>query len=126
MNINQNTPKAVVYGPHKLGGMNFPTMETIQVQKEITHWLRHRWWDKEIGKDVIITLSAAQLSSGPTTSILDDVAINIPYLEEGVMSHLRATLKSLGGSLHIKGAWIPHVQQEGNRSIMEECANIII
>ena len=24
MGINQNTPKVVVYGPHKLGGMEFP------------------------------------------------------------------------------------------------------
>ena len=92
--INRNTPKAVVNGLHELGGMEFSTMETIQALKGITHWLRHLRWDKEIGKDFLITLLAGQLSSGLTTQILDDVALNIPYLEEGVMSHLRATIKT--------------------------------
>ena len=126
MGINRNTPKAVVYGPHELGRMKFLTMETIQAQKGITHWLRHLQWDKEIANNFLITLSAAQLSLGLTTPILDDVALNIPYLEEGVMSHLRSTLKSVGGSLHIKGAWIPHMQREGDRSIMEKCIKITI
>ena len=126
MGINRNTPKAVVYGPHKLGGMKFPTMEIIPRKDYYTGYTTLRW-DREIGKDILITLSAAQLSSGLTTPIIDDVALNITYLEEGVMSHLRATLKSLGGSLHIEGAWwIPHVQREGNRLIMEEYAKIII
>ena len=44
MGINRNFPKAALYGPHELGGMAFPTMETIQDQKCITHWLRHLRW----------------------------------------------------------------------------------
>ena len=126
MGINQNTSKAVVYGPHELGGKEFPTTKTTQAQKGITHWLRHLRWDKEIANNFCITLSAAQLSLGLTTPILDDVATNIPYLEEGIMSHLRSTLKSLGRSLYIKGHWTPQLQQEGDRSIMKECTKITI
>ena len=55
MGINRNTPKAVVYGSHELGGMEFSTMETIQARKGITHWLRHLQWDKEIANEFCIT-----------------------------------------------------------------------
>lgn len=44
MGINRNFPKAALYGPHELGGMAFPTIETIQDQKCITHWLKHLRW----------------------------------------------------------------------------------
>ena len=64
MGINQSTPKAAVYGVHKLGRMEFSTMETIQEQKGISHWIHHLRWGREISKDFLITLSAAQLSSG--------------------------------------------------------------
>ena len=77
-----------MYGLHELGGMEFPIMETIQAQKGIAHWLRHLRWGKEIANDFLITLSTAQLLSGLTTPILDDLALNIPHLKEEVMSHL--------------------------------------
>lgn len=41
------------------------------------------------------------------------------------MSHQRTRLKNLGGNLHIKVIWILNEQQKGNRSIMEECAQIL-
>ena len=117
--FNRNTPKAVLYGPQEYGGMAFPTIETIQDQKGISHWVKHLRWGKEIGEDFKILLSAAQLTSGLTTPILDSVDLEIPYLEEGVISHLRNTLRKLYSSLHIEDVWTPKLQREGDRSIME-------
>ena len=119
MGINRHTPKAVVYGQHKLGGMVFSTIETIQDQKEIIHWLRHLRLGKETSKDFKITLSAAQLSSGLTKSLLNNMELDLPYPEEGKISHLQATLKKPNGKLHIEGVWVPSLQRQGNRVIME-------
>ena len=86
------------------------------------HWIKHLQWGKEIGDDFKILLSAAQLTSGLTTPILDNVDIESPYLEEGVISHLRGTLKKLHGSIHIEDVWTPQLQREGDRSLMEAFA----
>ena len=88
MGLNCNMPKEVIYGPQEYGGLSFPRIETVQDQKGISHWIKHLRWGKEIGDDFKILLSAAQLTSGLTVPILDDVDIELPYLEEGVISHL--------------------------------------
>ena len=72
--------------------MAFQSIETIQDQKMIIHWLHHLRWGKEIGNDFKITLSAAQIISGFTTPILDNVEPDLPHLEDGVVLHLRAIL----------------------------------
>ena len=38
--LNRHTPKAVVYGPMKLGGLNYPQFKTIQTEKSITYMLK--------------------------------------------------------------------------------------
>ena len=119
MGLNRNMPKEVLYGPQEYGGLSFPTIETVQDQKGISHWIKHLRWGKEIGDDFKILLSAAQLTLGLTTPILDDVDIELPYLDEGVISHLQSTLKKLHGSIHIKDVWTPQLQREGDKSIME-------
>ena len=124
MGINRNFPKAALYGPHEYGGMAFQSIETIQDQKMITHWIRHLRWGKEIGNDFKITLSAAQLISGLTTPILDNVKPDLPHLEDGVIPHLRTTLNKLGGNLLIEDVWVPKLQREEDKSIMEEFAKI--
>ena len=78
----------------------------------------------EIGTDLKITLSAAQLTSGLVTPILDDTELDLPHLEDGVILHLRSTLKKLNGNLHIEKVWTPSLQREGDKSIMEVFARI--
>ena len=78
----------------------------------------------EIGTDLKITLSAAQLTSGLVTPILDDTELDLPHLEDGVILHLRSTLKKLNGNLHIEKVWTPSLQREGDKSIMEVFAHI--
>ena len=78
----------------------------------------------EIGTDLKITLSAAQLTSGLVTPILDDTELDLPHLEDGVILHLRSTLKKLNGNLHIEEVWTPSLQREGDKSIMEVFARI--
>jgi hypothetical protein len=50
---------------------------------------------------------------------MDDTIISIPYLEPGIISHLRSRLGELGGSIVISDIWTPALQREGDVSIMD-------
>ena len=50
MGINRNIPKAVLYGPQEYGGLAFPTIETMQDQKGISHWIKFLQWGRKLVK----------------------------------------------------------------------------
>ena len=111
-------PRAVVYGPLNLGGIGYPSMSTIQDVKGISHFIKHLQWNKEVGTDLRLLLSAAQLHSGLTTQLMDNVTDQLTYLEDGHIAHLRERLRLLGGGIWIKNAWVPQLQWEHDQSIM--------
>jgi fructose-specific phosphotransferase system component IIB len=93
-------------------------METIQDQKGITLFLRQLQWNQEIAQDLRILLSHAQLNSGLVEPIMESWT-PVPYLEDGIISHLRSRLKALQGKIAIDGIWTPNLQRLHDRSIME-------
>ena len=52
LGINRHIKRIVVYVPEELGGINFPSIETIQDQKGITLLVRQLQWDEEIATDL--------------------------------------------------------------------------
>ena len=52
MGVNRKMARAVVYGPLDLGGMEYPSMSTIQDVKGISHFIKHLQWNKEVGTDL--------------------------------------------------------------------------
>jgi hypothetical protein len=103
-----------------MGGFNFPSLETIQDQKNIMLVMRQLQLGQELATDLRIVISQAQLESGLTSFILDDIKHNLTYLEEGFIAHLRERLRELDGGIHVEGAWIPHLQRINDVSIMEK------
>jgi ribonuclease HI len=118
MGINRKMKRAVIYAPLELGGIGYPSIETIQDQQSIGHFVRHLQWGKEIATDLKIALSHAQLQSGMVTPILDDTTANIPYLEPGQIKHIRERLTHLKGSIWIEKVWTPPLQRIGDQSLM--------
>ena len=57
---------------------------------------------------------------GLTNPILDDTAQKVPYLEPGLISHLRNRLGELNGSIVIEDVWFLKLQREKDISIMEK------
>jgi len=112
-------PRVVVYGPTELGGISYPSLETIQDQKGISLFLRQLQCDKDVAIDLRILLSRAQLDSGLMHPIMDATKIKVPYLEEGLISHLRDRLGHMGASIVISETWYPALQQCGDIAIME-------
>ena len=118
MGINRKMPRAVVYAPLELGGIGYPSIETIQDHQSIGHFVRHLQWGKKIATDLRIALSHAQLQSGMVTPILDDTTANISYLKPGQIKHIRERLAHLNGSTWIEKVWTPSLQREGYQSLM--------
>ena len=118
MGINRKMARAVVYGPLDFGGMAYPSMSTIQDVKGISHFIKHLQWNKEVGTDLRLLLSAAQIHSGLTTHLMDNVTDHLTYLEDGHIAHLRERLRQLGGGIWIENAWVPDLQREHDESIM--------
>ena len=120
--------RIAVYAPLELGGVNFPSIETIQDQKGISLFVRQLQSGKEIASELKILLSVAQLESGFISPILEETALRAPYLEPGIITHLRMRLDDLDGQIAVEGAWHPELQRVDDESIMERLLlhNIII
>jgi hypothetical protein len=93
-------------------------MSTIQDVKGISHFIKHLQQNKEVGTDLRLLLSAAQIHSGLTTHLMDNVTDHLTYLEDGHIAHLRERLRQLGGGIWIENAWVPDLQREHDESIM--------
>jgi hypothetical protein len=119
LGVSRKMKRIAAYAPIKMGGFNFPSLETIQDQKNIMLVMRQLQLGQELATDLRIAISQAQLESGLTSFILDDIKHNLTYLEEGFIAHLRERLRELNGGIHVEGAWIPHLQRINDVSIME-------
>jgi hypothetical protein len=124
LGINRNMKRIALHAPLELGGINYPCFQTIQDQRNISLVLRQLQHGKELAMDFRICLSQAQLQSGFVEPILDSTSIPTPYLEPGLISHLRGILGQLNGSMVINDAWRPELQRVDDSSIMETLARL--
>ncbi|KAL3802447.1 hypothetical protein ACHAWO_004749 [Cyclotella atomus] len=122
--FNRKTPRVVLYAPAKYGGFDYPCMETIQDQKGISLILRQLQWNKENAKDIRIVITQAQLDSGLVEPILEETKTPTPYLEVGLIRHLRERLNYLNGKLAVENLWCPHLQRERDISIMQALSRL--
>ena len=120
MKINRKTPRAVVYGPKEYGGIEYPYIGTIQSKRGIAFFVKQIQWGEELGTDLRITLSQAQLQSGLTEHILEKPCDNLNIiLEKGQIQHIHDRLNDLGGGIWIENAWKPNLQRVGDKLIMK-------
>jgi hypothetical protein len=122
--FNRKMPRVVLHAPVKFGGFDYPCMETIQDQKGISLILRQLQWDKENAKDIRIVITQAQLDSGLVQPILEDTKTSTPYLEVGLIRHLRERLNYLDGKLTVENLWCPQLQREHDTSIMQALSRL--
>ena len=124
LKINRHTPRAMVYAPVDFGGMDIPSIATIQDQKGISHFVRHLQWGREISKDTRIVLSQVQLESGLVEPIMEQPSLELTYLEHGHIAHLRERLRVLGGGVWIDDTWTPQLQRARDQAIMDVFARV--
>jgi hypothetical protein len=63
LKINRNTPRAVVHGPTKYGGIAIPDCYTRQTQHHLKYMIKQLRWDNTLAGDILNTLDNVQLAS---------------------------------------------------------------
>ena len=95
LGLNRHTPKALLYGPLSRGGLNYPQFKTIQTTRSITYMIKQLRWNKDIAKDIRISIEATQLMSGIERPIMEDVETLVKYLEGTWLLTIRERLRCL-------------------------------
>ncbi len=119
LRINRHMPRAVLYAPLQLGGLNYPSFQIHQDQLGIMTMLKHFRWNKTVGNDMLVVLSTVQLLSGLCEPIMEDVTTNLSYVANGWFMHQRRRLKELNASMWIEHQWTPKLQRINDHSLMK-------
>ncbi len=114
----------MLYVPTDYGGMEFPEMSTLQDQVQLDYILKQLRWSKTVANDFLVTLDLIQLCSGFLRPVLDSVVATLDNLEPSYIVDLQGRLAEMGASVWIESAWTPHLQREGDASVMD-CFSLI-
>jgi hypothetical protein len=120
MRLNCNTPRAVVHGPLRYGGLGIADTRTRQTQLHVKDLIKYLRWDQTVGGDILTALDNIQLASGFVNPILESTDKNIDYIDQGWILDLRKRLDEIGASMWIEQAWQLSLQREGDVRLMEQ------
>jgi hypothetical protein len=116
--FNQLMPRAVVFGPGKLGGIGMINMASEQDIQHITFYVRHIRAQTETGKLCEILTRTAQLIAGRKSHILADPT-EISYLPAGWMKTTLTALRNTNAVIETYRAWTLPTLREGDQHIMD-------
>jgi hypothetical protein len=117
-------PRAVVWGPRALGGLELNTnIYNVQAQCAVSYLVRAIRWQGSVASDIIATLNALQLLSGFTTPVLELTSPEIKYVGCGWLLNLREMLRLYKMTVWIEGAWRYPLQRQGDCSLIERFAS---
>ena len=112
--------KAVIYGPVSQGGLNYPQFKTIPTIRSIIYMIKQLRWNKDIAKDIRVSIKIMQLMSGLEYPLMEYVETPIKYVEKTWILIVRECLRRLKASIQIENIWFPKKQRENDISIMEK------
>ena len=90
--INRNTPRALVHSPIQYGGMNVIKHESLQDEWGLHCLVQTLRWDKIPANDILVVLDTYQLVSGFVTPLLESPELEINYVGNGWIHHIRNRL----------------------------------
>jgi hypothetical protein len=115
----KTTPRAVVYGPATLGGINMRDWHVEQGIAQLQAFLKHWRTDTIVSNQLKVALSWAQLQAGTGKSIMEDVETELPHLEAVWLPSLREFLKRVKCHLTLDDPLVPSLQRENDSYIMD-------
>ena len=124
MRFNRHLPKAILYGPMSMGGMEFPEVHTLQSQTQVPFMLKQLRWDKTLANDILVTLDHVQLLTGLTTPVMQYTASKIDYIGTSYLVEMRRRLSDIEGTIWIEHAWVPSLQRQRDESLMARFTTI--
>ena len=116
---NRNTHRAIIYGPHRIGGAGFRHLKVEQGVLHVAYFLRHLRKKSQIGQLFRCAISWLQLSIGVSYSVFASPQIILPHLEAKWLASMRTFLADQNLSIQLDDCGIPAIQRENDSYIMD-------
>lgn len=118
LGLNRNFPRAVLYGPTRYGGLAFPNLYLEQGIEHIKWLISIFRYPRQITSLMQIYLRYQQLEAGISEYILKSKH-PLTYLTTTWVTHTIEFLQLHNIQVDITIAWLPPVQRENDRYIMD-------
>jgi hypothetical protein len=116
---NQNMPRAVVFGPHEYGCIEFRHLQVEQGAGQIEYFLKFWWTEGKAGSMLRISLSWNQLMAGVSWPILQNLTALLPHLKTKWIPSLRAFLCTIDSEIEIDTPFLYPPQRKHDINIMD-------
>jgi len=90
--MSSKFPRAVVFGPMRMEGMNLKCLATEQGVLQVMSYINSVYKDNSVGRMMKISLDAAQVEAGVSYDLLEYPTTVLPYLTECWITSLRSFL----------------------------------
>lgn len=114
------TAKAIVYGPSKMGGVDFQRLYDKQGIDTLQQFIKHyRTRTTPVGNVTEVALAWAQYCAGTGSPILEDTATPLPHLRAQILGELRHFLGTIEATVEVDTDHVAPLQREHDQHIMD-------
>jgi len=120
LQLNRHTPRAVLFGSAKYGGLEIPELYTDQGFGQLKLLFGHVKLRDEVGQQILCFLSELQLFIGSSSPIL-----SLPFQVYGKLVgdywlvSIWKHMSQIGYSLDIESAWTPPLSRQSDAALMD-------
>ena len=120
MGINRHTPRAVIYGPKSLGGLEIMDLRIEQAAIQWHTTRGHLRRSDRAGKGIRITANDTQVETGSCTPFYDLDPVVCDYVTSNTRwRYLWELTHRLELRINVYQGWTPSTVYEGDRNIMD-------
>ncbi|MGH7974392.1 MAG: hypothetical protein ACREBR_02605, partial [bacterium] len=108
--MNRNMPRAVIFGPHELGGLNWPNLYTEIGINHLKYLIGHIRMGDVTGKLMEISLAHLQLRTGSGRPALTAPIADYTYALEGTwIEWVWSFTSEMNASIELTDGWVPEL-----------------
>jgi hypothetical protein len=119
LGVNQHYPRAVVFGPRDMGGLELRDLYVEQGVAQIMLIMEHVYNETETGRLLTISLDTLQMEAGTSGLLLMDTLPSLRYLPNCWIQSLRDFLRSNNLQLHLSAPWNFRLSRKGDAFLMD-------
>ena len=117
--FNRNTSRNILFGPTKYNGGGFRPLSTEQGVGQLQFFVKNWTNDLELGKLLRIAVAWAQINTGVSYPIFDNVNPSLPHFESKWLNSVRQFLRLIQGRLRLAETFLPEIQRVNDTFIMD-------
>jgi hypothetical protein len=122
LGMNKHTPRVVVWGPRKYGGLDIMNISTEQLSAHVQLLINNIRKNNETGKSMLLAMGMYQLTLGCARPFwdLDQEFYPTQSPTHLSMQYLWSKLNEIGATMHLPGMWTPKTKHKGDSAIMDD------